>query len=69
MCLVCVDGDQRRLEQAELLFLIVSVTFQTVSVLCSIGMQHQITCNLQFSIPFLVFLAVDFQNLLPRFIT
>ena len=45
---VCVDRDQSGLEQLEaLLFLIVRVNFQRVSVLWSIEVQHQISCNLQ----------------------
>ena len=38
---VCVDRDQSRLEQLDLLlFLIVNVNYQTVSVLESIEVQH-----------------------------
>ena len=41
---VFVDRDQSRLEQLELLlFSIVSVNFQTISVLQSIDAQHQIS--------------------------
>ena len=40
---VCFDRDQLRLEQYELsLFSIVSVNFQTVSILQSTEVQHQI---------------------------
>ena len=43
MYLVCVN----RLEKLKLLlFLIVGVNFQTVSVLQSTEVQHQISCNL-----------------------
>ena len=44
---VCVDRDQLRLLQLELLSLIVSVNFQMVSALPSVQVQHQISCNLQ----------------------
>ena len=43
---VCFDTNESRLEQLELLSLIVSVNFQ-VSVFQSIEIQHQISFNLQ----------------------
>ena len=48
MSSVCVDRDKSRLEQLKLLiFLTVSVNFQTVSVLQSVEIQYQISCDLQ----------------------
>ena len=45
---ICVDRDQSRLNQLELiLFFIVSVNLQTVSVLWANQVQRHISCNLQ----------------------
>ena len=55
---VCVDTDQSRLEQLELLLLIVNVNFQIVSGLQSIEIQHKIPCNLQ-SDSYLVIWVLD----------
>ena len=65
---VCVDRDQPRLDQLELLslFLIVSVHFQTVSALQSVEVQHKILFNLN-----LIFsdMGVDYNILLLVFLT
>ena len=47
MFTICVNKDQSRPEQLELLLTLNFVNFQVVSVLQSIEVQHQSSCNLQ----------------------